>query len=275
MHRYLSASNAQLGVLEQPFDRNIPFDDRGLLLIRDTLDELKQNGGIQMVAPEHRMSLELKHFELADDNLVVDQILDNDQFVDVLDESDALLHHKYHLVTEKLRHKLKEALVLDLIDNASFELLWLTTLGGTPRDSIVKAITDSSVSLQETLDSHMQKLLHFQCQLLALRGLLASGVLEHCLEKRYRVDCGLPLCSSRQKKVAIPYRAADVPCERSEFSHPDVCVVLTLLGYYHRGLNDDEVKEAFGKLTSPFEDCWNGQAMASISERLNTTEEQR
>ncbi|KAL4110136.1 hypothetical protein PRIC1_001829 [Phytophthora ramorum] len=98
MHRYLSASNAQLGVLEQPFDRNIPFDDRGLLLIRDTLDELKQNGGIQMVAPEHRMSLELKRFELADDNLVVDQILDNDQFVDVLDESDALLHYKYHLV---------------------------------------------------------------------------------------------------------------------------------------------------------------------------------
>ncbi|KAL4176792.1 hypothetical protein KRP22_001733 [Phytophthora ramorum] len=269
MHRYLSASNAQLGVLEQPFDRNIPFDDRGLLLIRDTLDELKQNGGIQMVAPEHRMSLELKRFELADDNLVVDQILDNDQFVDVLDESDALLHHTYHLVyavgtlvppsyTEKLQHKLKEALVLDLIDNASFELLWLTTLGGTPRESIVKAITGSSVSLQEALGSHMQKLLHFQCQLLALRGLLAFGVLEHCLEKRYRVDCGLPLCSSRQKKVAIPYRAADVPCERSEFSHPDVCVVLTLLGYYHRGLNDDEVKEAFGKLL-----------------RLNTSEQQQ
>ncbi|KAI9910358.1 hypothetical protein PsorP6_010207 [Peronosclerospora sorghi] len=201
MHRYLSATSSRLGIFEQPFHRQIELDGRRLEFIRDSLEELKTFGGIQMVAPEHRMSLELKRLELGDNGPIaelLDEILDCDQFVDVLDECDALLHHKYHLVyavgtpirlsngierwmaaqallrvvadescasrvhkvlqaphvscsspdyatrfgaykgirlntvvksTENLRHQLKEALVLDLIDNASFELMWLNTIG--------------------------------------------------------------------------------------------------------------------------------------------------
>ncbi|KAG3032414.1 hypothetical protein PC119_g5712 [Phytophthora cactorum] len=276
-------------------------------------------GGIQVVAPEHRMSLELKRFELDKDDEVfteiLDEILDNGQYIDVLDECDAVLHHKYHLVyaaghpialsngverwqvaeavlgviaskssesrvakvlqaphvscstsnatppgackgtrlntvvdsTEPLRKELKKALALDLIDNS--ELMWLNMLGkGVARDSLITAITDSTVSLQTALGEHMQKLLSYINQLLALRGLIAFGVLEHCLEKRYRVDFGLPLPDTRPKKIAIPFRAADVPSEQSEFSHPDVCIALTLLGYYHRGLSDKEVQLTFEKL---------------------------
>lgn len=58
-------------------------------------------GGIQVVSPAHRMSLELKRLEVGNDESLakaLDEILDNDQFVDVLDECDALLHHKYHLI---------------------------------------------------------------------------------------------------------------------------------------------------------------------------------
>ncbi|KAG2862525.1 hypothetical protein PC113_g6220 [Phytophthora cactorum] len=287
--------------------------------MREDSEELKAFGGIQVVAPEHRMSLELKRFELDKDDEVfteiLDEILDNGQYIDVLDECDAVLHHKYHLVyaaghpialsngverwqvaeavlgviaskssesrvakvlqaphvscstsnatppgackgtrlntvvdsTEPLRKELKKALALDLIDNS--ELMWLNMLGkGVARDSLITAITDSTVSLQTALGEHMQKLLSYINQLLALRGLIAFGVLEHCLEKRYRVDFGLPLPDTRPKKIAIPFRAADVPSEQSEFSHPDVCIALTLLGYYHRGLSDKEVQLTFEKL---------------------------
>ncbi|KAG2991030.1 hypothetical protein PC118_g5313 [Phytophthora cactorum] len=319
MHRYLSASTSQLCIFELPFHRWIGLDIRKLELIHDVLQELKAFGGIQVVAPEHRMSLELKRFELDKDDEVfteiLDEILDNGQYIDVLDECDAVLHHKYHLVyaaghpialsngverwqvaeavlgviaskssesrvakvlqaphvscstsnatppgackgtrlntvvdsTEPLRKELKKALALDLIDNS--ELMWLNMLGkGVARDSLITAITDSTVSLQTALGEHMQKLLSYINQLLALRGLIAFGVLEHCLEKRYRVDFGLPLPDTRPKKIAIPFRAADVPSEQSEFSHPDVCIALTLLGYYHRGLSDKEVQLTFEKL---------------------------
>ncbi|KAG3026700.1 hypothetical protein PC121_g3879 [Phytophthora cactorum] len=321
MHRYLSASSAHLGVFEQPFHRQIDLDARRLEFIRNNLDELKLFGGIQLVAPEHRMSLELKRLELGNEGPNVealDEILDSDQFVDVLDECDALLHHKYHLVyavgtpislcsgverwkaaeallrvvadkslgsrvatvlqaphvscvspdyaerlgaydgtrlntvvesTKSLREELKEALARDLITNAPFELMWLNTFGSTAaREPLVKAITDSTVSLEQALGTHMSKLIPYMTQLLALRGLVAFGVFEHCLEKRYRVNFGIPVTGSRPKKIAIPFRAADVPSERSEFSHPDVCIVLTLLGYYHRGLSNEEVRSTFQML---------------------------
>ncbi|OWZ17142.1 hypothetical protein PHMEG_0008957 [Phytophthora megakarya] len=317
MHRYLSASNAQITIFEQPFHRQVGVDSRRLELIRDTLNELKLSGGIQMIAPEHRMSLELKDLELSDDSSdeILDDILYDDQFVDIFDECDALLHHKYHLVyavgtpiplcngierwqaveallrvmtnktsmsrvakvldtshvsstspdyatrlgaydgtrlmkiTEAVRTSLNESLVLDLIDNAPFEMMWMNTYGsGNARSALVTAIIDSTVSLEHALGDHMQKFSPFVNQLLALRGLLAFGVLDHCLEKRYRVDFGIPDSTSRTKRVAIPFRAADVPSEWSEFSHPDVCIGLTLLGYYHGGLNDEEVRTAFSML---------------------------
>ncbi|KAI9981767.1 hypothetical protein PInf_009537 [Phytophthora infestans] len=321
MHRYLSASSAHLGVFEQPFHRQIDLNARRLEFIRDNLEELKRFGGVQLVAPEHRMSLELKRLELGNEGPIVevlDEILDGDQFVDVLDECDALLHHKYHVVyavgtpiplcsgverwkaaeallrvvadrslgsrvaavlqashvscvspdystrlgaydgtrlntvvesTKSRREELKRALVLDLIDSAPFELMWLNAFGSTAaRESLVRAIAESTVSLEQALGTHMSKFRPYTSQLLALRGLVAFGVLEHCLEKRYRVNFGLPPPHSRPKKIAIPFRAADVPSERSEFSHPDVCIVLTLLGYYHRGLTNEELRSTFQTL---------------------------
>ncbi|KAE9317256.1 hypothetical protein PF008_g18790 [Phytophthora fragariae] len=334
--------------IQQPFHRQIELNTRRLEFIRDILDELRIYGGIQIVAPEHRMSLELKRLELGDKNPTVktlDAILDSDQFVDVLDECDALLHHKYHLVyavgtpiplcsrverwmaaeallrvlvdkspksrvrkvlqaphvscsspdylsrfgayegtrlntvvesTEPLRDELKRALVLDLIDNAPFEFMWLKTFGDAgARDSLVQAITDSTSSLEGALGDRMQKLAPYITQLLALRGLVAFGVFEHCLEKRYRVNFGLPSPGTRPKKIAIPFRAADVPSERSEFSHPDVCIVLTLLGYYHGGLTDDEVRSAFRMLLrldiSEQEQQYN-RWYSGVQSRLNAEE---
>lgn len=41
--------------------------------------------------------------------------------------------------------------------------------------------------------------------------------------------------------LAVPYRAKDMPSARSEFSHPDVVIVLTCLSYYYGGLSHAEL----------------------------------
>ncbi|MGG6495561.1 UNVERIFIED_CONTAM: DUF3645 domain-containing protein, partial [Bacteroidetes bacterium 56_B9] len=42
-------------------------------------------------------------------------------------------------------------------------------------------------------------------------------------------------------KLAVPYRAKDMPSPRSEFSHPDVVLFLTSLSYYYGGLGDEDL----------------------------------
>ena len=49
-------------------------------------------------------------------------------------------------------------------------------------------------------------------------------------------------------RLAVPYRAKDSPSLRSEFSHPDVVILLTLLSYYYNGLNNKELELAFEHL---------------------------
>ncbi|KAG6973532.1 hypothetical protein JG687_00000855, partial [Phytophthora cactorum] len=72
--------------------------------------KLKAFGGIQVVAPEHRMSLELKRFELDKDDEVfteiLDEILDNGQYIDVLDECDASAGNGFHY--QKTQYDQKE-----------------------------------------------------------------------------------------------------------------------------------------------------------------------
>lgn len=79
--------------------------------------------------------------------------------------------------------------------------------------------------------------------LLLLRGLLASGVIQFAFgQKRFRVNYGLAPDRRPRTMLAVPYRAKDSPAPRSEFSHPDVVIVLTCLTYYYQGLSDDEVQ---------------------------------
>ena len=46
------------------------------------------------------------------------------------------------------------------------------------------------------------------------------------------------------KKLAVPFRAADTPSERSEFKQPDVALMLTHLAYYRDGLSLQELQQA-------------------------------
>ncbi|KAJ6785676.1 hypothetical protein PWT90_00969 [Aphanocladium album] len=75
--------------------------------------------------------------------------------------------------------------------------------------------------------------------MLLLRGLLAGGVLAFALtRKRWRVNYGLDPTREKATKLAVPYQAKDSPSARSEFSHPDIVIVLTCLTYYYGGLDD-------------------------------------
>ncbi|KAH7012087.1 uncharacterized protein B0I36DRAFT_369914 [Microdochium trichocladiopsis] len=85
--------------------------------------------------------------------------------------------------------------------------------------------------------------------LLLLRGLIANGILAFAFgQKRWRVDYGLDTTRAPPTSLAVPYRAKDHPSARSEFSHPDIVIVLTSLSYYYQGLNDDQVSHALSHL---------------------------
>lgn len=85
--------------------------------------------------------------------------------------------------------------------------------------------------------------------LFLLRGLLAGGVLVFALsQKRWRVNYGLCLERTPQTKLAVPFTAKDKPSPRSEFSHPEVVLLLTMLSYYYGGLRDEELYSAFSRL---------------------------
>jgi hypothetical protein len=45
-------------------------------------------------------------------------------------------------------------------------------------------------------------------------------------------------------RLAVPYKACDVPTKRSEFKHPDVAILLTHLSYYEKGLTEDDIVNA-------------------------------
>ncbi|TQN70504.1 hypothetical protein CSHISOI_04936, partial [Colletotrichum shisoi] len=86
--------------------------------------------------------------------------------------------------------------------------------------------------------------------ILLLRGLISSQILSFVFcQKRWRVDYGPDHNRRPSTRLAVPYRAKDNPSARSEFSHPDVIIILTSLSYYYGGLDDSEIFMSFEHLT--------------------------
>lgn len=59
--------------------------------------------------------------------------------------------------------------------------------------------------------------------------------------KRWRVNYGLDTTRTPSTALAVPYRSKDSPSPRSEFSHSDVVLILTLLSQYYGGLSDEQL----------------------------------
>ncbi|KAF8326324.1 uncharacterized protein EI90DRAFT_3281699 [Cantharellus anzutake] len=114
---------------------------------------------------------------------------------------------------------------------------------GVVRQEAEAFIAQRNPGKLDELRNHCRSDNHLWSVLLLLRGLFAHGILMYVLsERRWRVDYGLDLTRSR---LAVPYRAKDVPALRAEFSHPDVCTSLTYLSYYYGGLSYDQLDMCF------------------------------
>ncbi|KAF2757894.1 hypothetical protein EJ05DRAFT_464797 [Pseudovirgaria hyperparasitica] len=110
-------------------------------------------------------------------------------------------------------------------------------------------LTSEEISHVETDQIHAFFAPSTKNYLLLLRGLIAGGIVSFALlAKRWKVNYGLDPARIPRSRLAVPYRAKDTPSQRSEFSHPDVTIILSSLSYYYGGLSDEEMFLTFGKL---------------------------
>lgn len=151
--------------------------------------------------------------------------------------------------------ELRQAIARHVIRNPPHELRWLPDRARAHgEDVVVRFVTDSSADTADTsvFPADLCRREEHRDGLLVLRGLLACGILvPHALSLRHRVDYGAdarPARAAARRRLAVPFRACDAPSNRSEFAQPDVAVALTTLSYYHRGLSDSQVAEAFRRL---------------------------
>ncbi|KAG8923469.1 hypothetical protein FRC02_011119 [Tulasnella sp. 418] len=143
---------------------------------------------------------------------------------------------------ERLIQIVAKAIAGGALEQCSFDLFPLSM-----RSLALSYITTLNFNTQDihALEEYCEKSEAWNT-LLTLRGLLAHGTLQFVLkEKRWRVDYGHDLSRSL---LAVPYRAKDVPSLRSEFSHPDVAILLTCLSYYWQGLSEAQSEQCFNYL---------------------------
>ena len=301
-HRVLCASTLGRRLFILPFQRDVDINMDKIKLLHDMTHCCRQEGGFVAVAPEHRLSLELKVKELhLNGEINLSKELEKvvlDTWCDILDEVDEILHHRFQLVYSignvqslpqgKHRWRPIQALLKiikcaqmdgvdvkpnkdtpeafpwvsidDNVDIHNFRLhIGNLLLEDPPRevdwlrehnlkDSIYRIITEpkadpNSISLSE----------EYYFDVLTLRGLLAYDILLHCLRKRHRVDYGVN--KDGKKHLSVPFRGADTPSQRAEFSHPDCAITLTNLAYYDQGISKDEICRVFELLLCLGKNC--------------------
>jgi hypothetical protein len=81
-------------IFSLPFSRDIPLDGMIASQLSDEIARCREHLGCLVVTPQHRNSLLLKQYDQQD--VFVDGL--NASFVDILDESDAILSHEFQLV---------------------------------------------------------------------------------------------------------------------------------------------------------------------------------
>ncbi|KAI8839963.1 hypothetical protein BJ741DRAFT_647146 [Chytriomyces cf. hyalinus JEL632] len=281
MHSTLTASILSPHILQLPFHRQITLDQMKVRKMIEFAKLVRSEVGFLVKTPDYQLPLNLKlqEVQISGDpiNDSLPSFFSTFQFQDIVDESGAVLSHRYQLVYAVGNHtSLSDGssrwciahVILDLL-NTNPVLQNLLSSKFVMRDNTVSKshfqclrlaprINDNeeqkqflaelsnrvvqALVSQTTLQSllSLRQLLQLQqARILMLRGLLAFGLLEHCLSLRHAVDYGLD--TRRQKRMAVPFTAVSVPSERAEFSsghcHPvDVPSILSCKGsqeYYH------------------------------------------
>ncbi|KAH7109116.1 hypothetical protein B0J11DRAFT_449300 [Dendryphion nanum] len=74
-----------------------------------------------------------------------------------------------------------------------------------------------------------------------LRGLIVHRILLLTLKKRWNVQYGV---DPRRDPIAVPFNAKGVPSDQSEWGHPDVAILFTVLAHYYSGLNLEQLRQS-------------------------------
>lgn len=103
LHRCLTASVLHRQLFLMPFQRQIKLKEDHVRAMWTTFERCRTNLGALCVAPEHRLSLDLKWHDVLLERkngskvLQAMQLLFDTRFADILDESDEILSHRYEL----------------------------------------------------------------------------------------------------------------------------------------------------------------------------------
>jgi hypothetical protein len=127
-------------------------------------------------------------------------------------------------------------------------LRWISRASNMTRKKWLEYLTNPDCAFE--LDDQILQKENRMDAMYALRGFLAHGLLKTCLQSRHRVQYGVCRPHPQGKRMAIPFRANNVPAERSEFKQPDVALIYTCLSYFSDGLSLEETREALKMLLS-------------------------
>ncbi|KAJ4296532.1 hypothetical protein N0V90_006577 [Kalmusia sp. IMI 367209] len=254
-----------------PFTRALSLNAAEANIIGEIFQDCMARRGILLVQPEHLLSFKLmgieclineKH-ELGHSLLRIQEFFDL-KSRDIVDESDENFSPKFELVytigTQRPidmtpgRWTIVQA-ILELVGRYALQVK--TEMPSSIEVDDIKSVEESDFWNESAKEA-----------LLLVRGLLACGVLRFTIQaKRWRVNYGLDLRRSPRTKLAVPYRSKDNPSLRSEFSHPDVVIVLTSLTYYYGGLSDEDLFDAFAHLMN------SDQAVSEYHQWVRTSDQ--
>lgn len=297
----LVASTQSIKLYTLPFHRKVVLDEKRERVITEVLFQCKQTNGFLIVTPRHRNSLLLKQY---DQNVVVNGL--KYATLDIIDESDAILHHDFQLVyalgdqmslpdghsrwnaieallmalvtvpsealpdpgcfhkehvksgsfpnfrlllpffrNDKAMHSLGQVLCSHIVRFPPYQFRWMDLLAEDRKELLIRIICLSDCDAEKMIgqDKEFKKNRH---DILSLRGCIAYRLLFHGLASRHRVNYGVDMNS--KKKIAVPFSASDTPKDSSEFSHPDMAILYTVLSYLHSGLSLSQFQDSLNLL---------------------------
>jgi hypothetical protein len=135
LQNYLTASVFQIPVFILPFNREVDLEMKNVYKIMDTIKDTEQLEGSLAISPLQRLSLLLKIYEQTKVGVFNDllNVLCNDNWCDLLDESDSILSYKFQLVyangtpkeleSGQMRWTLMEEIMLILNNDAEISQL--------------------------------------------------------------------------------------------------------------------------------------------------------
>ncbi|KAJ5556707.1 hypothetical protein N7494_000622 [Penicillium frequentans] len=273
-------------VYHMPISRSLKLGENEAEEIERMCNECMSHGGVLLVQPEHILSLKLMCLEcfIAGKETVGRSLLRVlDLFRkfsrDIVDESDENFNVKFELIytmgdQRPIEHSPHRWMIIQELLDLAQRYARLVQVehphsievnenqnGGFPRIRLLDDDGERAL-LEHIQKSQLMKPMPWNVMtqevsggdstsssLLLLRGLLAGGVLAFCLgRKRWRVNYGPHVNRDPPTRLCVPYRAKDSPSLRSEFSHPDVVILLTCLNYYYSGLTNDDLFLSFDHL---------------------------